>query len=62
MIPKVKIRKGQIYKSNSNVFVEITGTKGGKYKARILTEKQGVYRGSHTLSVRVLNKYYELQE
>lgn len=57
------IRKGQIYKQNNmELFVIITGKKGGKWRAKILTEKPGVYRGQHTLSENVLKYRFSLHE
>lgn len=58
---KVKIH--QFYKSKKNkIIVEVIGqsSRGGKWKARILTERDGVYHGSHTFAVRTLYKEYEL--
>lgn len=55
------IKKGQIYKSNSsNVQVEIAGKKCGKWLAKILTEKAGVYKGSHRFAERTLYKQFTL--
>lgn len=55
------IKKGQIYKANRNSQqVEIFGKKGGKWLAKILTEKPGVYHGTHTLAERTIEKQFTL--
>lgn len=55
------IKKGQIYKAKkSNSQVEIGGKKGGKWLAKVLTDKPGVYNGSHRLAERTLNKQFTL--
>lgn len=56
-------RKGQIWINKQNgMRLVVAGTKGGMLKAKILTEKPGVYAGSHTLSPQLLKRRYSLYE
>lgn len=61
---RIRVRVGQIYRQKRHkVAVEIFGRSGSdKWKARILTEKPGVYAGSHTLANFTIWKYYEQVE
>lgn len=60
---RLKVRVGQIYRQKGHkIAVEIFGKAGEKWKARVLTEKYGVYNGSHKLANFTLWKYYELVE
>jgi len=57
------IKINQIYKSkkNKNHYVIIVGKgKHDKWKAKVLTDKEGVYNGSHTFADRTLQKMFEL--
>jgi hypothetical protein len=57
----LSIRRHQIYKAKrSDVVVEISGKNGGGWRARVLTDKPGVYNGSHTLADRTLKRCYVL--
>jgi len=59
---RTKIKKGQIWKQKGNsMTVEIVGPKDGKWKARVLSDRIGMYKGSHTLNERTLWSKYELQ-
>lgn len=61
MANKHPIRIHELYRSIRNRFVvEIIGKKGAKFSTRILTDKPGVYNGSHTLSPQTIYKGYEL--
>lgn len=45
------IRINQVYKNRvSNMQILIAGKKGGKWKAKVLTEKPGVYAGTHSFA------------
>ena len=58
---KIKIKIGQVYKSNrSDLVVEIKGRKGDKFRAVVLTKKAGVYAGSHTFSRKSLYSEFNL--
>lgn len=55
------VRKGQIYKSvSSKMIVEVFGMSGSKYKTRVLTDKPGVYAGTHTLSRKSIATRFKL--
>lgn len=55
------IKKNQIYKAIGHDYhVIICGKKGSNWKAKILTDKPGVYRGSHTLNPNTIRYKYEL--
>lgn len=56
------IKLHQLYKSRrSSMVLEIVGfKKSGKYQARILTDKYGVYAGTHTLTRYTIAKGYML--
>lgn len=59
------IKVNQIYKhkKTSDYQVEIIGkSRRDKWKARILTNKPGVYNGSHTLSAFTIKRQFELVE
>lgn len=58
----ITIKKGQIYRKKSvpTFQIEITGKKGGRFNSRVLTDKPGVYNGSHKFSLQTLKKEYEL--
>lgn len=59
---KITIKRGQIWKSkHSDVRVIVTGTSGGKWKAKILTDKPGKYGGSHTLTDQSFRQAWVLQ-
>lgn len=56
-----KVRLNQIYKSTRNSqYVIIAKQKGGKWKVKILSEKRGVYKGTHTLAKATLESNYQL--
>ncbi len=59
---RVAIRKGQIWRMVDNPMyrVLISGTKGGKFLAKVLTAKPDVYNGSHSLARNTLWSRYEL--
>ena len=59
---KPPIKLNQIWKSKVHAMrVIICGRKGGKWKAKVMTDKHDVFNGSHTLSETTLWKRYELQ-
>lgn len=58
---KPTIKKGQIWKQKtSEMQVIITGVSGGKWRSKVLTDRPGVYAGSHTMSPHTLYLRYEL--
>ncbi len=60
---KHQIKLREVYQSIRNGYmVEIIGKKGGKYSTRVLTMKEGVYAGSHTLAPRTIFKGYKRVE
>jgi hypothetical protein len=60
---RIKVRVGDIYRQKKHkMSVEIFGKAGEKWKARVLTEKPGVYNGSHKLATFTIWKYYEKVE
>lgn len=60
---KHPIKLREVYQSLPRGYmVEIIGKKGGKFSARVLTSKQGVYAGSHTLAPWTIYKGYKLVE
>lgn len=56
------IKKNQIWrmKLNHEYRVIISGIKGGKFLAKVLTDKPDVYNGSHKLARNTLWSRYEL--
>lgn len=55
------VKRGQIWKQKGHaVTVIITGSNGGRWKAKVLTDKPGVYNGSHTFTQQTLNARYDL--
>lgn len=59
---KQTIKLNQIWKQkNHEMRVIIVGRKGGKYRAKVLSDKPGIYKGSHTLASQTLWSKYELQ-
>jgi len=57
------IRRNQIYKQKGNNFhILIAGRKRDKWLTKVLTGKPGVYKDTHTMADRTLNKRYELVE
>ncbi len=59
---KIAVRIGQVYRSKkSNCQVEIIGkAKSDRWKARILSNKPGVYKGTHSLAIFTIYKNYDL--
>lgn len=58
---KMKVKIGQIYKSiHSDMQVVVKGKSNDKWKTAILTNKPGVYNGSHTLSNYTIKHKFEL--
>ena len=56
-----KIKKGQIWINRFNgAQVLIAGKSGVKWKAKVLTDRAGVFNGSHTFNQRVLWDKFEL--
>lgn len=56
---KTRPKIGQIWKSKrGEMVVIITGKSKDKWRTKILTEKPGVYNGSHTLSRMSLYKNF----
>lgn len=56
-----EVKINQVYRSKqSGTQVLIAGKKKDKWLTKVLTEKPGVYNGTHTLSDLVLLKRYEL--
>lgn len=59
MKPVIKVN--QIWKSkHSSLQIVITGKKGSLWLAKVLTDKPGVYSGSHRMNRYTLWKQYEL--
>jgi hypothetical protein len=59
----MKIKIGQVYRSRrSPQLVEIVRKKGGKWQARVLTDKHKVYNGTHTLAELTLEKDFILYD
>lgn len=59
---KPLIKNGQIWKQKgNNMTIVISNKSGGKWKAKVLSEKRGVFKGSHTLASWTLWKRFELQ-
>jgi len=62
------VKKGQLYKrmpqnGDPPVFLEVIGVKkDNRFLTRILTDRPGVYAGSHSMSKVSLYKYWELVE
>lgn len=59
----MKIRLNQVYRSkrHPNICLEVIGKrKSCKWLTRILTEKPGVYAGSHSMPEFILKKEFEL--
>lgn len=56
---KLRIAKGQVWKSKSNTIL-ISGKKGGKWLAKVLTSKPDIYNGSHCMSETTIWKNFEL--
>lgn len=58
------IRRNQKFrlKKNPNFQVVVTHRKGGKWRAKVLSRKPGVYRGSHSLSTLTLRTQYEIAD
>lgn len=55
------IKKGQVYKSwQNNSYILIDGKKDAKWLAKVLTDKPGVFNGSHKMAERTLHKHYTL--
>lgn len=58
-----KVHLGQVYKAiGNNTQVLIAGKKRSKWLGKVLTEKPGVFHGTHTLNERTLEKRYELMQ
>ena len=58
---KIKVRKNQVWNRKGHSYsIMVNGFKGGKIKVVILTEKTGVYKGSHTLTPFCLYRNYDL--
>lgn len=57
------VKKGQIWRSKGreDLQIEICGKTRDKWRTRILTNKPGVYHGSHTMSDYTLYKRFNLQ-
>lgn len=59
---KESVKVNQIWKSKvANTRLLICGVHGGKWKTKILGEKPGVYRGSHTVTTQLLQRKYNLE-
>jgi hypothetical protein len=59
---KTPIKRGQIWKQKgTSMYVQIIGTSGGKWKTKVLSDKLGVYKGSHTMTQQTIWSRYELQ-
>ena len=56
------IKKNQIYKENKHENHQIITVRetGGKWLCKVLTNKPGVYNGTHKMSRRTLEKMFEL--
>lgn len=59
----MKVKLNQIWRQkNHEMTVIISGKKGSMWKAKVLSDKPGVYKGSHTFNERTLFHKYELLE
>lgn len=57
----MRVEKGQIWKQkNSNFYLLIAGKKGSKWNTKVLTDKPGVYNGTHKMSEFILKMRYEI--
>lgn len=57
----MRIKKGLFYKNKKNgMILEITGKHGDHWKTRVMTEKKGVYAGTHTMPEIILKQRYEI--
>lgn len=58
------IRINQIYKSrlNRDYRIVVTGKKDAKWLCKVLTDRHGVYNGSHRMAERTLDKRFELEQ
>lgn len=57
----IKIKIGQVWESRKNgVRLLISGKHGSRWKTKQLTEKQGVYKNTHTMMEVVLFKEFKL--
>lgn len=56
------IKKGQIYrkKKGKQQILIFRKFKSSHWKAKVLTDKAGVYNGTHKMLIRVLEKDWEL--
>lgn len=63
MKEKITIKLNQIWKSKLRPEYKliICGVHGGRWKAKVLGDKPNVFRGSHTLTDRVLRQKYDLE-
>lgn len=58
---KEKIRINQVWQSQQNLMrIEIIGKKGDNWKTRILTDKHGIYAGTHTMNKYTLRARFKL--
>lgn len=56
---RIKVRINQVWQSvQSGMRVEIIGKKGDKWQTRVLTDRHGVYAGTHTLTIHTLRSKY----
>lgn len=62
MNKKDPIKRNQVWKQKGTNFrILIHSNKGGiMWKCKVLTEKEGVYNGSHTMTEYTLRKRYDL--
>lgn len=57
----MRIKRGQVWKQkNKEFYLVITGKKGSKWNAKVLTEKSGIYGGTHKMSEFMLHLRYEI--
>ena len=57
----MSIKLNQIYKQKGHEFyIVISSKKGSKWGAKVLTNKPGVYKGSHSMNEYTLKAKYEL--
>lgn len=59
---KTPIKRNQIWKHSASDFqILVAGKKGRKWNCKVLTERPGVFNGSHTMSQITIWKKFELQ-
>jgi hypothetical protein len=55
------IKRGQVWKQIGHDFqIVVTGKSGGKWKCKVLTDRPGVFNGTHSMVEFTFWKKYEL--